>query len=194
MSSFEMIEINLLPEELKQKGEKLGINISSQLLCYILSATLGLIVFIHLYLGGLFLIKTVEHKSLNKKWAQLDSERQAVDEWKRQHRISSQQTGQMNELLAKRITIWDKMQVLSQALPNGVWFEQINLKQGGFKLRGSVVSLKKNHMRLLNLFLSRLKENRQFFKDFSRLELGSMSMRTRGGFSIMDFILEGDLK
>lgn len=183
-----------MPEELKQRGEKLSITISPQLLCYILSATFGLIVIIHLFLGGLLLVKTVQYKSLDKKWAQLDSERQAVDEWRKQHRINSQQSGQMNELLARRITVWDKMQALSQALPNGVWFNQLNLKQGEFKLRGSAVSLNKNHMRLLNIFLSRLKEDRLFFKHFTRLELGSMSMRTRGGFSIMDFILEGDLK
>ena len=49
-------------------------------------------------------------------------------------------------------------------------------------------------MRLLNLFLSRLKEEELFFKDFSRLELGRVVMRLLFGFSIMDFTLEGNLK
>ena len=52
-------------------------------------------------------------------------------------------------------------------------------------------------MSQLNLFLSQLKEDKLFFKDiekFDHLELGRMTMRKLGGFSIMDFSLEGDLQ
>jgi len=189
-----MIEINLLPEELRSKKESQIVAILPQLLCLILPAVFGLLVIIHLYLGGLFLVKTLQYKSLNKKWVQLEPQLRKVEEWKKQHKISSQQSEQMNRLLAQRITISDKMQVLTRALPKGIWFNHLNLKQKKFNLNGSVVSLKKDQMKLLNLFLSRLKEDKLFFKDFIRLELGRMRMRKLGGFSIMDFVMEGELK
>ncbi|MBL7081195.1 MAG: hypothetical protein ISS44_01315 [Candidatus Omnitrophica bacterium] len=187
-----MIEINLLPEDLKQKKER-QIFLLQLFLC-ILPVAFGLLIIIHLYLGGLLLFKTLQYKSMNKKWEQLSSQRQKVDEWKKQYKISSQETEQVNKLLAQRIAISDKMQVLACALPRGIWFNHLSLKEKGFYLEGSVVSLKKDQMRLLNLFLGRLKKDKIFFKDFIRLELGHISMRTLGGFSIMDFVLEGDLK
>ena len=187
-----MIEINLLPEELKQrKARQIFL---PQALLKILPVACGLLVVIHIYLGGLFVFKTLQYKSMNKQWEQLKTQRQEVDAWKRGYNISSQQTGQINSLLTQRITISDKMQVLTKSLPNGIWFNHLNLNQKKFLLEGSVVSLKKDQMSLLNRFLDRLKEDNLFFKDFIRFEPARMSMRTLGGFSIMDFVLEGDLK
>ena len=187
-----MIEINLLPEEFKYKKERL-INLAG-VLYYALPAFFGLLIIIHLYLGGLILFKTLQYKLLNKKLTQLSPQCQQVNEWKRKFKVSSQQTEQVNKLIAQRKTVSYKMQVLAQALPGGIWFNNLDLKQKEFNLRGSVVSSKKDQMGLLNIFLSRLKEDNLFFKDFTRLELGQMSMRTLGGYSIMDFILEGELK
>jgi Tfp pilus assembly protein PilN len=189
-----MIEINLLPEEFRQKKQRQIALPQAQTVAYILAAVFGLLIIIHLFLGGLLLVKKIQNKSLDKKWTQLSPQLQEINEWKRQYKISSQQTEQMNRLLNQRITISDRMQALVSALPSGIWFNRLNLKDKKFSLRGSVVSLKADEMRLLNLFLNRLKEDKQFFKDFTRLELGRVVMRTLGGFSVMDFVLEGDLK
>lgn len=187
-----MIEINLLPEEFRHKEER--INILPQVLLYTLIATFGLFIILHLYLGSSLLIRSLQYKSLHKSWSLVSSQLFKVNEWKKQFNISSQQTEQMKRLLAERITISDKMQILAQALPNGIWFNHLNLKEKELNLKGSVVSLKKDQMSLLNIFLNHLKEDNVFFKDFKRLRLGNMNMRSLGGFSIMDFVLEGELK
>ncbi len=189
---MKMIGINLLPEELKQKRRKQAL--LSQLFLIIIPTLFGLLVIIHLYLGIVFLFKTLQYKSVNKKWTQLAPQRQKVDAWRKEYKTNSQEIEQIIKLLTRRTTIADKMQALASALPNGIWFNHLSLDQNKFWLEGSVVSLKKDQMSLLNLFLGRLKEDKSFFKDFVRLELGQMNMRTLGGFSIMDFVLEGDLK
>jgi Tfp pilus assembly protein PilN len=186
-----MIEINLLPEELKPKQEKLNILLLRQVLLMIIPAAIGLLIIIHLYLGGLFLFKTLQHKSLNRNWAQLEHQRERVSQWKSQYKVSSHQTEYVNKLLASRITISDKMQSLSEVLPKGVWFNRLNFKQQEIHLEGSVVSLNKEQMRLLNLFINQLKENYPFFKNTISVKLGRINMRTIGGFSVMDFVLEG---
>jgi Tfp pilus assembly protein PilN len=189
-----MIEINLLPEELKPKEENLTVLHLRQVLLFVLPAIFGLIVIAHLFLGALFLFKTFQYKSLDKRWMQFSSERQKVNNWKREYNVSSRYSEQMDKLISGRITVSDKMQALARVLPNGIWFNHLNFNQGKFKLRGSVVSLDKEQMRLLNVFLSQLKEDKIFFEDFVNLELGNVNMRTLGGFAIMDFVLEGDLK
>ena len=186
-----MIEINLLPEELKPKKENLNILLLRQVLLLIIPAAIGLLIIIHLYLGGLFLFKTLQYKSLNKNWAQLEDSREEVSQWKSQYKVSSGQTEYMNKLLAGRITVSDKMQALSEVLPKGVWFDRLNFNQQKIHLEGSVVSLDKEQMRLLNLFINQLKENYPFFKDTIPVKLGRINMRTLGGFSVMDFVLEG---
>lgn len=191
---MKMIEINLLPEEFKQKKQMQIALPQTQTVVYILAAVFSLFVIIHLFLGGALLVKKIQYKSLERIWAKLSPKLAEVNEWKRQYNISSQQTEYINRLLKQRITVADKMQVLMNALPNGVWFNRLNLKDKGFNLLGSVVSLKTDEMRLLNLFLNRLKEDKQFFKDFAKMELGRVVMRTLGGFSIMDFVLEGNLR
>lgn len=189
-----MIEINLLPDEFKVKEEKLVVLQLRQVFLFAVPALFGLLIVLHLYLGGLLLFRSLQYKLLYKKWTQVSLERKRVNEWKRQYNISSKQTEQMDRLLAQRITVSDKMQILSQALPYGIWFNHLNLKHNEFRLRGSVVSKRKDQLHLLNIFLKRLKEDKTFFKDFTRLELGHMSMRMLGGFSVMDFVLEGSLK
>ena len=185
-----MIEINLLPEELKPKKENLNILLLRQALLLIIPAALGLVIVVHLFLGGLFLFKTLQYKSLNKNWSELEHSRERVSQWKSQFKVSSHQTEYMNKLLAERITVSDKMQALSDALPKGVWFNRLNFNQQEIYLEGSVVSLDKEQMRLLNLFINQLKENYPFFKDTIPVKLGRINMRTIGGFSVMDFVLE----
>ncbi|MFH1678508.1 MAG: hypothetical protein ABH914_02685 [Candidatus Omnitrophota bacterium] len=189
-----MIEINLLPEEFKQQKKKQLFALQAQLLWYIAPLFLGLLIIAHLYFAGAFLFKTFQYKTLNNKWAQLGAQLQEVNEWKAQYKTSSQQAGKINKLLAQRVSVSDKMQVLVQTLLKGIWFNRLNFKNKQFNLTGTVVSLKKDHMRLLNIFLSQLKEDNHFFKDFLRLELGRVNMRLIGAYSIMDFVLEGDLR
>ncbi|MFH1577872.1 MAG: hypothetical protein ABIC18_02215 [Candidatus Omnitrophota bacterium] len=192
MASF-MIEINLLPEEFKQDKPRQSLLSQVQVFWYILPVVFALLLIIHLSLGGIYISKLLQYKAMEKKWVQLTPEHQKVQEWKKQHKISGQQTAEMNKLLEQRITISDKLQVLSKGLPNGIWLNSLDLKNEKFELKGSVVSLEKDQMRLLNRFISYLKEDARFFKDFSRFELGRVTMRTLGSFAIMDFILEGEL-
>jgi Tfp pilus assembly protein PilN len=189
-----MIEINLLSEEFKPKSQSLDTRQLRQVLLIGVPVLFGLLLLIHLYLGCLLFIKSVQYRSMNKKWAQQSSPRRKVEAWKSECKISSQQSEEIERLLKQRITIADKMQVLAQALPGGIWFNQLTLEGKLFSLKGSVVSLQEDQMRLLNSFLGRLKKEAGFFDDFSRLETGRITMRSLAGLSIMNFILEGELK
>ena len=88
-----------------------------------------------------------------------------------------------------------KLNRLSLDLPSGIWFNEIsaNLKKE-FILRGSVVSLKKEEMLLINQFIDNLKKDTDFFKDFSKLEMTSAQSGEIGGYEVNDFVISGVLK
>lgn len=183
-----MIEINLLPEELSVKKEK---EIPLQLIVYGLVGIFALILIVHLFLLLTGVMKIHKLKSLEKRWTLLTSQHPQLEAWRKQYATSSQETQGINKLLKDRLTVFDKMQVLSKVLPNGIWFNQITLKDKNLRLEGCVISLKKDHLSLLNLYLSNLKKERGFFQN---LELGSVKMRSVSGYEIMDFILTGKLQ
>ncbi|MFC1658588.1 hypothetical protein ACFL1D_04285 [Candidatus Omnitrophota bacterium] len=187
-----MIKINLLPEEFRPKEVKYII--PPELFLMVVLSVFSLVVIVHLYFGGQLLFKSLQYKSLDKQWKLLESQREMADEWKNDYEFSSQQREQIGRLVSGRLTIYDKLEALSSSLPNGVWFNRLDFSQERFLLEGSVVSLKKDQMSLLNVFLKRLKEDKRFFTDFARLELGRMNMRLLGGYQVMNFVVEGDLK
>ncbi|MDP2943654.1 MAG: PilN domain-containing protein [Candidatus Omnitrophota bacterium] len=187
-----MIEINLLPEELKVKkvvNKKLNFTIylSTGLLLIIL-------VIINLYVVSLSTAKNIQLTILAKKWESLAPQRQKVEEMREQSDIVSQDIKAIQQVTARRILWSGKLNKLSLLLPSGVWVNEISLNNKNFILRGSAVSLKKEEMSLINLLLSSLKEDKQFFSNFNSLDLTSVQRRQVGGYEVADFILTGSLK
>ena len=166
-----MIEINLLPGEFRYKEEKL--NILPQALLYTVITVFGLFLILHLYLASSLLFVSLQYKAMYKKWSQFTSQRFRVDEWRKEFNISSQQTEQMNRFLTQRITISNKMQVLAQALPNGIWFNHLNLKEKGFVVVGKYLHLYvkamqgKSFSRDRTELIEYMKANRDYKKDFT---------------------------
>jgi hypothetical protein len=88
----------------------------------------------------------------------------------------------------------EKLNKLSLNLPSGIWFNELSVSKKDFILKGSVLSLQKEEMNLVNKFIDSLKKDMVFFKDFTRLELSSIQMKTVVGYDVFDFVLTGKLK
>lgn len=187
-----MIEINLLPGELKVK------KVVNKKLNFMIYLSVGLLliilVIINLYVVSLSTAKNIQLKILAKKWESLVPERQKVEEMRKQSDIVSQDIKAIQQITARRILWSGKLNKLSLLVPRGVWFNEISLNNKNFILRGSAVSLKKEEISLINLLLSSLKEDKQFFNNFNSLDLTSVQRRQVGGYEVADFILTGGLK
>lgn len=188
-----MIEINLLPEELK-KTKKTKISFLKERLWYILPAIVGLLVITHLYFAFAILVKNIQYKSLNKKWLANRPSLERVEDWRKEHSLANQDAQYIMKIIQQRIIFSDKLKKLSEVLPSGIWFNQLSIKRKDFTLQGSIVSLKDDHMSLLRGFLEQLKKDKTFSSGFISLDLGPVRMREFKGYDIMDFILEGNLK
>lgn len=187
-----MIEINLIPQELKVKTKKFGI--SPDYFIYFVPLVFGVLICIHIYLSILSIIDGHKFRALNNKWQGLGSERKILEDFKNEHEVLSADVKITQQLISQRLNWSEKLNRLSLDLPSGIWFNEISFKSKDFLLMGSVVSLQKEEMNLINRLISSLKADTAFFKDFYSIELSSVQRRVIGGYDIVDFILVGRLK
>jgi len=187
-----MIEINFLPHESKSKSKQ-----EADKAEYLRKAILigvGLLVCVHLYLAMMDVFKYYQFRILNNKWTRLAPQRKAVEDFKKEYEVSSADAQQIQQLIAKRIIFSEKLNKLSLGLPSGVWFNELVFSSKDFILKGSVISLQKEELSLVNKFMDNLKKDAGFFSNFDSLELSSVQRRVIGSYEVIDFVLTGKLK
>jgi len=187
-----MIEINLLPQELRVTHKKEAVDLKST--PYIIGVIFGILILIHIFLVFTFLVKGYLFQQLENKWKALEPDRRLLENLKREYATATLDTKLIQEIMAQRINWAEKLNKLSLCLPSGVWFDEISFLNKAFTLKGSVVSLQKEEINLINNFDESLKKDNSFFASFSNLELGSMQRKTIGSYDVVDFILTGKLK
>jgi hypothetical protein len=199
-----MIEINLLPEELKVKTRsrssepvtvKKGVLLNQdKLFIYAIPAVLALCILVHFYFVVVTIYQNSQLISLNRKWLNLEPQKKAFDGFNKEF-YSGSQNAAFAQLLTNQRILWaQKLNKLSLHLPSGVWFNDLAVNGKNITIQGSVISLQKEEVNLVNLLLDNLKKDAEFSKDFSSFELSSMQNKAIGGYDIADFVLVGALK
>lgn len=191
---MKMIEINLLPEDLKGRLKSKKLGISADYFLYLIPLALALCLSVHIYLALFGLFKNYQLHSLNNKWRTLEPQRKMLEGFNKEYEVLSSDVAIIQQLSVSRINWAEKLNKLSLNLPAGVWFNEISVSRKDFVIRASSVSLQKEQMGLINKFINNLKNDTEFFKDFNSLELGPMQARVVAGYDIVDFVLQGVLK
>lgn len=199
-----MIQINLLPEELRVKtkvksAERQTVAHSmvfsqEQLFIYAIPVLLGLFICAHLYFAVVSISKNNELIALNRKWVELEPQKKVLDEFNNNYSASSADATLVGALNSKRILWAQKLNKLSLNLPSGVWFNEIMITAKDIVIQGSVISLAKEEVNLINKLLENLKVDNEFSRDFVSFELSNVQKKDLGGYDIADFILTGALK
>jgi Tfp pilus assembly protein PilN len=184
-----MIEINLLPEELKSKAKKSEEERELNQILYFVPLLFGILLVIHLSLAAVFVFRAYQISILNAKWRSLEPQRKLLSQSQQEYDLLSQDSRIAQQLDAGRISWAQKIKRLSADLPPGIWFNEAVFSSKECILKGSVISLKKEEMSLINRLISNLKTDVLFFKDFGSLELSSVQMRSIGGYNVVDFVL-----
>jgi Tfp pilus assembly protein PilN len=194
-----MIKINLLPEELiiKAKAHKPdgpGFKFEKRYIVYAVPMVLVLLILIHLFLGVTLVMKNAQLNSLNKKWKDLEAPRSALGSFQDARSMLTQDASLIQQLSKQRVNWASKLNKMSLNLPSGVWFTDLTVNQKDFLLRGSVISLQKEEIGLIDKFMDALREDPVFFADFNSLEVGQVLKKQVGGYEIADFTIKGTLK
>ena len=199
-----MIEINLLPEELRVKTRTKNLEHAvvakpaafsqEQLFIYAIPILLGVLVCVHIYFAVISVSKNSQLVTLNRRWIELTPQKKAFDEFNNEYSSISQDAGLIKLLSSKRILWAQKLNKLSLNLPSGVWFNEITISAKDIVIQGSVISLAKEEVNLINKLLENLKGTAEFSNDFVSFELSNVQKKNIGGYDIADFILTGALK
>ncbi len=199
-----MIEINLLPEELRVKAKSRNLEQAAsktgtgrnqdRLFIYAAALLLGIFILAHLFFAVRAIFENGRLVSLGRKWARMAPQKKTFDEFNKEFSLVSQDAGITRGLTSQRVLWAEKLNKLSLNLPAGVWFNDIAINNKNITIRGSVISLQKEEVSLINKLLDNLKEDTDFAKDFSVFELSSVQERSIGGYDIADFVLVGVLR
>jgi len=190
-----MIEINLLPEELKIKSVKSAEDAKARRVLYIIvPAAIGILLFIHLVLAAIFVGRSYQLGVLNLKWKRMEPQRKALEATRNEYEALFQDNRIIQQLMPQQIRWAEKLNRMSQDLPIGVWYNEMAISAKELTLRCSVVSLKKEEMALVNKLIDTLKKDAAFLAGLSSLELGSIQMKKIGGYDVLDFTLTSKLK
>src|SRR3989338_1290618 len=138
-----MIEINLLPEELKSKHKvetkKTAASISAglanfkvQYFIYLIPLALGILICTHIYLGLIYFVKTGALRQLANKWQGLEQQRSELEIFNAEYAVISEDAKAIQQISQARINWAQKLNLLSLGLPSGIWFSEINVSPKEF--------------------------------------------------------------
>jgi len=187
-----MIEIDLLPQELKIKNA--GPHMAPVNLLYIVPAIFGLLVVVHVYLAAATVISGYRFGVLSRKWKEVEPQRRIVDAANKEYAGLTQDAVFLKQMLNERQSWARKLNRLCLDLPSGIWLNELKLTGKDFTLKGSVFSLTHQEVGQINKFLDSLINDQDFFGGFSGLQLGPVQKASVASYEVADFTLNGKLK
>ncbi len=174
-------------------GAKLKID-QQKVFLYAIPAILGALIFLHLYLAVLTMAHNGEMVSLNKKWLTLEPQKTGLDEFNNEYSSVTFDASAVAKLTQQRMLWASKLNKLSLSLPSGVWFNEVFMDGRSLNIQGSVVSLQKEEVSLINKFIDNLKADKDFSSDLLNQEVSFVQKKNVGGYDIADFVMVGVLK
>lgn len=193
-----MIEINLLPEELKArprtKKTGLAVGFKPEYALYFIPLAFGTLICAHFFLGIVSVAKSNQYRILNSQWKKLEPQRKLLESFNKENTVFSESAKAIQQLTEQRLNWAQKLNRLSACLPAGIWFNDLSVSNKDLVLQACVVSLQKEEMNLIAKFMDNLKNDPVFFRGLSGLELGPVQHRTVGSYDIADFILTATFK
>lgn len=197
-----MIEINLLPEDKRQKMKLAAAagapaaTASENLkkLVYVVPGVIGALVLVHCYLAISQITASTTLGGLKKKQQELRPQMQQLAGLKTQFESASQDEKVAQDMTKKTVSWAKKMNRLSLDLQPGVWVSDLAVNSRQMVIKCSVVSLETDPVEVINRFISALKNDPEFFSDFNSFDLGSVQKHMVGSYEITDFALTMEVK
>ena len=147
-----MIRINLVPEELqkKKKGQifkKILKSIPLEILVGSIAGVLILLVGVHVLLQMTIFLKLASYGRQKARWVSIAPEKGHVDKVLENLQILRKKINIVEKItVEKRISWAEKINVISDIIPQGVWLDKVSLSKNVFLIKGSAVSKKNDEM------------------------------------------------
>jgi hypothetical protein len=194
-----MIDINLIPQSLRNNGKGSSnsaiINIPKETLVGVGVGVVFLLLLVHLVLGLTWLVEIGRLSVSKNKWQALAPDKKTLDDIHSESKELKDQFILISGMTTQKTVVWSpKFNVISDSVSKGLWLRRMVLDKDGLTMEGSVVSKSQNEVANVGLFLSTLKQNDLFMKDFSSLEVNSIQRGKNNSIEVTDFTAIAKLK
>ena len=183
-----MIEINLLPEGLRKKPA-IQFTLPQEYLKSALFIAIALIVILHILLQVFIITKGTLLASSGRRMALIQPQRQLVDEMKSEVQNYKALRDLFMQAGAKRMRVVKVLNLISDALPQGVWLAELSLSQEAGELSGACVSAEGLEIAQVGKLLNALRQEPELMRAFPELELSSVKRRKLGPSEIVEFVM-----
>ena len=193
-----MVEINLLPEELRKKKSEpvFNLNIEAEKLRFLaIGGAAGLLILIVIALSlGSFIRKAqintllAREKVFSDRLSKIDGINKEIAMLKAKMAVLDQ--------LTKRKFLWtEKLNQLSDLILPGIWFTHIYTdSENRLMIEGSVISKSEEAMASVGKFMKNIKDDQRFFKDFKSIKLESVQRKNKEERDAVDFKISLDFQ
>lgn len=190
---LDMLNINLVPENLRKKHSKAinplaGMNIPMELMVGLVGGLFCLLIFVHLGLWFVTSQKLAEKKKLDGQMEGLLAHKRQTDAIIKELRVLQGKKSAIEKMMSAPKILWaPKFNDISDSMPRGVWLTKISLEEGKFTINGSAVSKGSDEMMGVVELASRLKDKKEFIKNLKSMEVGPIQRRKIESVEIADF-------
>lgn len=183
-----MIEINLLPQELR-KRQALQFALPQKYLNNALLLVIALIALLHILLQALIIANNLMFTYAERRLANIQPQKRLVDEMKSEVQKYKTLEDLFLQLGTQRIRSAPVLNFISDNLPQGVWLTEFSLSKEGWEFRGACVSVTAGEMAQIGKLLNALKQDAHINKVFPELELAQVARKKLGATEVVEFII-----
>lgn len=195
-----MIDINLVPENLRKKRKKGGATreisaLPKDTLFGVGGGFLLLLLIINvLFQAGIY-VKNAQLKRYKKQWNEILPEKTNVDKILEALQNVRGKVSSIEESIGTDRILWSqKFNEVSDNTVKGVWLNKIELAENILIMHGSAVSKDNTEILSAHKFLSNLKNDENFKRHFSDIEIGVHKTSKLYSVSIADFTISATLE
>jgi hypothetical protein len=215
-----MIEINLLPEELrKKKAFKMPkVSIGS---APIVIGIAALLISAHATVIVLTKLNDIAHRKMEKRWMEVAPAKLEVEKVRAENLRVRKKVDTVEDLISRKVVWSRKLNQLSDLIIPGVWYTRLSIKKKSvpiesdgpketlpgkkmlgkgpaqkrmeipyLKIEGEVSSAYGEEIAIIGKFIEQLKADEDFFGDFSGIELDSTELHSILDIDVMKFNIE----
>ena len=186
-----MIEINLLPEDLRKQKKmdlKLDLEVIGKVKFLAGGVFAGIVIFIIIFLFAGSSIRKKQIIGLMMKEQAISAEKTRAEEANKEIIFLMAKMTELDEIIKTKFNWSRKLNELSDLVLPGIWFTHIYTDaEDRLIIEGSVVSKKEEAMAAVGKFMKDIRKNEPFFKDFSDIKLESVQRKGTGDRDVVDY-------
>jgi hypothetical protein len=188
-----MIEINLLPEEMRRKKRasfKLNLAIMGKVKFLAGGIALGVLVFLVIFLSMGSSVRKKQIIGLMAEERNIEPLRARVESVDKEVSVLKTKMAVLDEITKRRFLWARKLNEISDIALTGIWFRRIytdsNLR---LIIEGSVISKEEEAMATVGKFMKDMGEHISFFEDFRDIKLETVQKNSMDDRDAVDFTI-----